>query len=103
MPGDRIILDAVYDTRTAGELMGGLHPNDVHRLIDRGSIKARLRCVRGRRGRTVILGSEIKRFIESLPDKDPGPGTGNGRIQNDKVIRRRRRRVKPSVSDLPSW
>ena len=65
---NQIILDAVYDTRTAGKLMGGLHPNQVNALIKEKKLEARYRSVRGsKKGRTVIMGREIKRFNESLP------------------------------------
>jgi hypothetical protein len=98
---NRIILDAVYDTRTAGRLMGGLHPNQVNRLVKEGVIQGRCRPILGsRRGRTVILGAEIKKFNESLPVKGrdgstietkPSPEATNAINEiNDKKKRRRK-------------
>ncbi len=71
--GNHIIQDAVYDTRMAGVLMGGLHPNQVNGLIRDGRIQGLLRAVRGsQRGRTVVMGSEIVKFNQSLPIKPAG-------------------------------
>jgi hypothetical protein len=103
---DRIILDKAYDTREAGELMGGLHPNDVNRLIERGAIQGRLRAVRGGRGRTVILGAEIKRYNESLPVKPVkrSDGTAVTAAPLAPVTKTKRsRRSNVRLSAIPSW
>lgn len=97
---DRINVDAVYDTRTAGQILGGLHPNDVNHLIKAGKIAANLRPVRGKRGRTVIRGRELIRYLNALPEKLPDASPGD----EGPPVRRRRRSTRLKASDFgPAW
>ncbi len=65
-------MDQLFDTKRAGELLGGLHANDVYRLIKDGRIVAKKMVVRGtgKLPRLYIARSEIERFIRELPATD---------------------------------
>ena len=63
------MVDRLYSTAKAGELLGGLHPNDVLLLIRDGKLDAVERPVRGtgKRPRKFVRESALQRFIEGLP------------------------------------
>lgn len=63
------MVDRLYSTRKAGDLLGGLSAKDVCELIRQGKLKARRRVVRGRGGlpRYVVCESDLNDYIASLP------------------------------------
>ena len=65
-------MERLYDTRQAGELLGGIHVNDVRNLIASGRLQATVMPIRGRghRPRQYIKASELQRFIDSLSTLD---------------------------------
>lgn len=73
------MVDRLYDTTRTGELLGGLHPNDVLRLIHDGRLHAKKQRVRGKDlcPRYYVTATEISRYIHELPDAGdaPAPGT----------------------------
>jgi len=74
----RINLDAMYDTTTAGELMGGISRRTVIDMIRSGMISGRYRpAVRRKEGakakeQMVVPGTEIVRFNQQLKPVDGG-------------------------------
>lgn len=64
-------MDRLYSTTAAGEILGGLHPNDVLTLIRDRKLAAVERTVRGKarggRPRKFVKASELQRYIDSLP------------------------------------
>jgi hypothetical protein len=62
------MIDRLYSTSKAGELLGGLHPNDVLLLIRDGKLEAVERPVRGagKRPRKFVKESALQRFIDGL-------------------------------------
>jgi len=69
-------IDQLYSTTKAGELLGGLHANDVRHLIRTGKLHGKAQVVRGKKGRPrlYVAASEIARYIRELPDaNDPPP------------------------------
>lgn len=65
------MVNRLYTTKKAGELLGGLHVNNVYRLIQQKKLLAKTMVVRGRNKhpRMYIAASEIERFIRELPTK----------------------------------
>jgi hypothetical protein len=65
-------MDRLYDTTRTGQLLGGLHANDVRELIRQGRLRAKSIVVRGksRRPRQYVTASEIARFIAELPSPE---------------------------------
>lgn len=62
--------ERLYDVKRAGEILGGLHPNDVYHLIHTGRLAAKRHVVRGKniRPRLYVLQSELERYMRELPD-----------------------------------
>ena len=96
---DAIIPDAMYDTATAGELMGGINRRDVCILIREGVIQGYKRpAVRskhgaGRPGKDLVVpGSEILRFNDSM---EPVSASGGG--QATLARKRRRSTARPKL------
>jgi hypothetical protein len=68
-------MDRVFNTTKTGELLGGMHRNDVCMLIRSGKLAAKRISVRGRGGRPryVVTESAIRDYIRSLPDATQAP------------------------------
>lgn len=70
----RINVDAMYDTATAGQLMGGINSRDVCEMINAGMIRGYKRppvrskhgVGKGTRSFFVVRGDEILRFNQSM-------------------------------------
>lgn len=63
-------IDRLLTTREAGEMLGGMCPKDVLRLIDQGKLKAKLRPLNGvsPRSHRFVKQSEVLRYMDNLPD-----------------------------------
>lgn len=63
-------MERLLSTTKAGEALGGLHRNDVCRLIRDGKLTAKKLVVRGRGGkpRYAAPQSSIDQFIREMPD-----------------------------------
>jgi hypothetical protein len=68
MNGDGKHPDRLYSTAKVGELLGGIHPEQVRRLIRDGKLNAVSMPIRGRniKPRKYVPQSEIQRFIADL-------------------------------------
>lgn len=60
--------DRLYSTSQAGQLLGGINPDDVRRLIRDGKLNAVPMIVRGKgkRPRKYIPASDLQKFIQDL-------------------------------------
>jgi hypothetical protein len=66
-------MDKLLTTSAVGEILGGKNRKDVIHLIRTGRLKAKEACVRGK-GKLphyLVLESEVKKYIQSLPDVVP--------------------------------
>lgn len=63
-------MDRLYTTTAAGEILGGLHRNDVNILIRDRKLTAVIQPVRGRgtKPRKYIKASELERYMRELEE-----------------------------------
>lgn len=89
--------ERAYTTTKAGELLGGLNPKDVRRLVRDGKLEARKFIARGKgvKPRLLILESAINTFLRRLDPAEtraelekriPAPSKPRARRQNPRGI-----------------